>query len=99
MNTDKVFQIAMGQLDRLGYELQRRGITDQVNRHNLAALAITQQQRMKGEITRLELHVGLQKIKLNKLRRQAAETVDTILEYTPAPLAKPLNRAKMSLLG
>jgi CBS-domain-containing membrane protein len=99
MNKDKVLQIALGQLDRLGYELYRRGITDQVNRHNLAALALTQQQRLKGEMTRLELRVGLQKARLNRLRHQAVTTIDAVLEYTPAPLSKPLNRAKASLLG
>lgn len=99
MNKDKVLQIALGQLDRIGFELNRRGITDQINRHNLAALAMTQQQRLKGEMTRLELRVGLQRARLNQLRRQASDTVDHLLEYAPAPLAKPLNRAKTNLLG
>lgn len=98
MNKDTLINFALGQLDNLGYELQRRGISGQVNRHNLAALAMTQQQRVKGEITRAELQIGLQKARIQKLRNQANQTIDQILEHVPAPLAAPLNKVRSAVL-
>ncbi len=97
MNKDTVIELALGQLDKLGYELQKHGITDKVNRHNLVAIAMTQQQRLKGEMTRLELKVGIQKARTQKLRNQVSETLDQVLDHVPAPLATPLNKAKSAI--
>ena len=66
LNKESVINFALHQLDNLGYELQRRGISGQVNRHNLAALAMTKQQQLKGEMARYELRIGMQRAKLEK---------------------------------
>ena len=94
LDKNSLLDFALRQIDNLGYELQRRGITSQVNRHNLAALAMTKQQQIKGEMTRYELRVGLQRARIEKARRQALETVDNVIERLPAPVAEQVNRAR-----
>ncbi|MDX1696425.1 MAG: hypothetical protein R3208_21850 [Ketobacteraceae bacterium] len=98
INKNSLLDFALRQIDNLGYELQRRGISSQVNRHNLAALAMTKQQQFKGELTRYELHVGLQRARLEKARQQALNTMDQVIERMPAPIAQQLNRAKSYVL-
>ena len=98
LNKEKVIDFALHQLDLIGYELQSRGISDQVNRHNLAALAMTKQQQLKGEMARYELKVAIQKRKLEKARLQASDTLDSIISYLPAPLATPVTRMKSYVL-
>ena len=94
LDKDALVDFALRQVDNVGFELQRRGISNRVNRHNLAALAITKQAQLKGELTRYELRVGLQRAKLEKARKQALETVDHIIARLPAPIAEQVNRAK-----
>lgn len=94
MNSKTVLDFALSQLDNLGYELQRRGISSQVNRHNLAALAMTKQQQFKGEVARYELKLAIQKNKIEKARQQAIDTVDGVIEQLPAPIASQVNRAR-----
>jgi uncharacterized protein YhdP len=95
---DKIIEFALHQLDNIGFELHRRGLTDQVNRHNLAALAMNSQQRLKGEMTRLELRIGLQKLRLDQIRTQADQRLGKVVNHLPAPLAKPINKARSALL-
>ena len=94
MNSKTVLDFALSQLDNLGYELQRRGISSQVNRHNLAALAMTKQQQIKGEVARYELKLAIQKNKIEKARQQALDTVDGVIEQLPAPIASQVSRAR-----
>ena len=61
-------ELALKQIDTLGYQLEKRGISHRVNRHNLIAMALVKQQKLKGEIARAELHWGLLKTQLKKLR-------------------------------
>ncbi len=94
LDKNSLVDFALRQVDNIGYELQRRGISSQVNRHNLAALAMTKQAQLKGEMTRYELRVGLQKARLEKARRQALETVDQVISRLPAPIAEQVSRAR-----
>lgn len=94
MNAKTVLDFALSQLDNLGYELERRGISSQVNRHNLVALAMTKQQQIKGEVARYELKLAIQKNKIEKARQQALDTVDDVIEQLPAPIASQVTRAR-----
>ena len=60
-------ELALNQLDNLGYQLNKRGITEQVNRHNCIAIALVQQQKLKGELARAELHWGLLKKQIKQM--------------------------------
>ncbi len=62
MNTKKIVEFALGQLDNLGFQLQKHGISSNVNRHNLIAIAMTQQERVKAEISRVELKVDIHQV-------------------------------------
>ena len=94
MNTNKIVELALGQLDNLGFQLQRFGITGAVNRHNLIAIAMTKQERVKAEISRVELKVDIQKARVERLRQQADELIDNVIDRTPSPIAEQLTKVK-----
>lgn len=94
MNTKKIADLALQQLDNVGFQLRSHGITDKVNRHDIVAFAMAQQDRFKGEMTRLELHVGLQKARIQKARSEAEMLVDKLVSFLPEPLATPANKIK-----
>lgn len=94
MNTKKITDLALQQLDNVGFQLRAYGITDKVNRHDIVAFAMTQQSRFKGEMTRLELRVALQKARLQKAREEAEAVVEKLVGYLPEPLAEPANKIK-----
>jgi hypothetical protein len=56
MKTPALVELILRQLDNLGYQLNKRGITDRVNRHNCIAIVLVQQQKWQGELARIELH-------------------------------------------
>jgi len=64
---EKCSEKLLQQVDTLGYELRQRQITDVVNRHNLVALLLTQNQLLQGEWARLELQLGQIKFKKTKM--------------------------------
>lgn len=74
MITDRLVKTALRQLDALGYELDRRGITNRVNRHNIAAFLMHQQHHLQGEWeslqTRLERRRGQAQALLRPLSRR-----------------------------
>ncbi|OUS26805.1 hypothetical protein A9Q99_16435 [Gammaproteobacteria bacterium 45_16_T64] len=94
MKTNKIVDLALGQLDNLGYQLQKRGITSVINRHNLIAIAMTKQDRIKAEISRVELKVDIQKARVERLRQQADDIIDTVIDSTPAPIAEKLTKVR-----
>ncbi len=94
MNTKKIADLALQQLDNVGFQLRSYGITDKVNRHDIVAFAMAQQNRFKGEMTRLDLHVGIQKARLQKARNEAEVLVDKLVSYLPEQLAEPANKIK-----
>ena len=94
MKTNKIVEFALSQLDNVGFQLQKRGITGSVNRHNLIALAMTKQERVKAEISRVELKVDIQKARVERLRQQADELIDNAIDRTPSPIAEQLNKMK-----
>lgn len=69
MKTPALIEMALKQLDNLGYQLNKRGITDRVNRHNCIAVLLVQQQKLKGELARAELHWGLIKAQFKRKAR------------------------------
>lgn len=94
MKTNKIVDAALNQLDNLGYQLQKHGITSAVNRHNLIAIAMTKQDRVKAEIARVELKVDIQKARVERIRQQADEIIDTVIDSTPSPIAEQLTKVR-----
>lgn len=87
---EKAGELALRQLDTTGYHLAQWGLTDKVNRHNCIALIITEDQRLRGELSRLQLIVGIQKGKIKKARRTLSGWIGNAAEWSPAPLNKSL---------
>jgi len=90
MIKERIIKITLSNLDTLGYQLQKHGITDRVNRHNLIALAMTQQDRLEGELIRMELKLESNKAKAINLYQSAQELADLTAGFAPKPLAKAL---------
>lgn len=93
-NVERYAELALRQLDTAGYYLSRYRISDKINRHNVIALAMTQRERIKGELSRLELKLALQRKQWQQQIEQLSETTDHLIEQAPAPLASRLLKAK-----
>lgn len=63
MNSKDLTETALRGVDQLGYQLERLGVTDKVNRHNIAAFLMVRQQHLAGEWDSL-------RTRLEKLRRR-----------------------------
>ncbi len=98
MNIEQAANFALKQLDSIGYYLSRYGISDQVNRHNLIALAVTEKEHLLGELSRLELRARIQMNKLEKLALKLDQQADQMIAKTPKPVATQLTKAKAFLV-
>ncbi|RLT92116.1 hypothetical protein [Ketobacter sp.] len=94
MNLEPLANFGLKQLDTAGYYLSRYGITDQVNRHNLIAIAMTEKERLLGEVSRFELRYKMQKRRLEQLRKELDGQLDELIARTPKAVAERLYVAK-----
>lgn len=94
MSIEQAANFALKQLDSIGYYLSRYGISDQVNRHNLIAIAMTEKEKLMGEMARLELKAKIQKRRIEKLRDQLDAQSDEWIAKTPKLVADRLFKAK-----
>jgi len=90
MIKERLIETTLNNLDTLGYQLQKYGVTDRVNRHNLIALAITQQDRLEGELVRIELKLESSRAKAASLYQSAQDIANFTAGFAPKPLAKTL---------
>lgn len=97
-NLEQIAELALRQLDTAGYYLGRYGISDRINRHNLIALLMTQKERARGELSRLELRAALQRKRLQQTLDQVNRSADQLIDLVPAPLAQQLHRAKARVI-
>jgi len=82
MKTEKLTQAALKGVDAVGYQLDRLGITDKVNRHNIAAFLMAEQHHLEGEWESLQT-------RLDRYRRQAGDLLDS-LERDGSPVLRPV---------
>ncbi len=71
MKTLFIAELALKQIDNLGYQLSKHGITYHFNRHNCIAFLMIQQQKMKGEMARAKLRWGLMKTHAKHLKQKS----------------------------
>ena len=90
----KAGEIALKQLDIIGYELSRKGVTDKINRHTIAALIVTEDQRLQGELSRLQLRIDMQRAKIENAKNKLGDIVNHAAEWSPEPLNRPLMQLK-----
>lgn len=82
MNKDDLTQAALKGVDSLGYQLEKLGITDKVNRHNIAAFMMAEQHHLEGEWDSLQT-------RMDRYRRQAGELLES-LEKSGNPILQPV---------
>ncbi|MGB3624017.1 hypothetical protein FT643_05890 [Ketobacter sp. MCCC 1A13808] len=94
MKLQQVTDFALKQLDNAGYYLSRYGISHDVNRHNLIAIAVTEKQHLMAELSRLEMKTKIRKHQLEQLRDDVSLQADEWLAKAPKAIASPLLKAK-----
>lgn len=82
MKTQQLLDTALNGLDRVGFQLDQYGLTDKLNRHNLAAFIMLEQKHLEGEWDSIQA-------KFDR-RRSQVEGVLTAIETRTDPLVKPL---------
>lgn len=93
MNTEKIADLLLQPVDRVGYYLGRYGISRDFNRHNLIALAMTEKERLEGELKVLELRVKIRRRKLLKARQDLEHSVsEWVNANAPEPVSSRFNR-------
>lgn len=83
MNQNELLELGLSQVDKLGYQLRQWGVTDKVNRHNLAAELMFLKHQLEGEKDRWTL--------------KGAKLIHDVLPFAPRPLKKPLEHFKQVL--
>jgi hypothetical protein len=79
MNRKILIDTALNGLDRIGYELDRLGITSKVNRHNLAAFVMCEQKHLEGEWDSLQARVGRRRSQIESLTHTIENQADILL--------------------
>lgn len=92
MKTPKVVELALNQVDTIGFELQKRGITQKVNRHTIVANALMAKDRVLGEKRRLDLVLARHKYRLEKPIQLIEKTWHSTRGYVPSPVRKRIDR-------
>lgn len=82
MKKEHLTQTALRGVDMLGHQLEKLGITDKMNRHNLAAFLMAEQHHLEGEWD--SLHT-----RLERYRTRASGLLDDI-ETEGAPMLRPV---------
>ena len=88
----KFIERTLSQIDKIGFELARSGLTHKFNRHTVIAAAIVQKQKIEGEIDRAQLRYQLKKNEITKLTAHLDSGVDKSIQKLPDALAKPATR-------
>ena len=84
---EALIELCLSQVDRVGKHLSDHEITDQVNRHQLVAVAFMQKNRLDGERSRFALQVSQRLQPLKKLQSSLDEHIDKVIDYLPEPVA------------
>jgi len=81
MKTDKLVNFALNRLDQVGFQLERFGVTDRVNRHNLAASVMAGRHYLEGEWDSVQARYGRQLSDLEALKENVERRAGAI--FTP----------------
>lgn len=82
MNKDDLTRTALKGVDSLGYQLEKLGITDKVNRHNIAAFMMAEQHHLEGQWDSLQT-------RMDRYRRRAGDLLES-LEKSGYPVLQPV---------
>ena len=94
---NRVLESALSQLDKLGYELAKLGVTDQVNRHTAIGLAMSQKLKVEGQLESAKIRYTLAKSEVNALTNKIDEKLDQALDVLPSTISTRAKRARDKL--
>lgn len=92
MNTKKLMNLALESVDSLGFQLDQMGITNRLNRHNLAAFLMTEQKRLEGEWDSLQAKADRRRVQLD----QFSQLIESRAGALFGPVRNRLNRLRTS---
>ncbi|MGO1461470.1 MAG: hypothetical protein ACTHYN_02335 [Marinobacter sp.] len=92
MNTKRLLNVALEGVDTLGYHLEQMGITDKLNRHNIAAFAMAEQKHLEGEWDSIQVRVNLRRSQFE----QVTQKIETRTNALIAPVLSQVNRFRPS---
>lgn len=92
MNTQKLLNITLEGIDAVGYRLDNMGITDKLNRHNIAAFLAAEQKHLEGEWDSIQVRVNVRRSQFEQITQQIETRKDALI----APVMSQINRFRPS---
>lgn len=92
MNKQKLMNMALGGVDACGYQLDQMGITGKINRHNLAAFLMSEQNHLQGEWDSIQVRLNLRRSRFEQISRQLETRTSSLID----PVMSRINRFRPS---
>ena len=93
-NLEKYGELALQQVDSLGFQLDQLGIENNINRHNLMAAVFAGQKRLEGELDSVKARVGSTKANVESTIDTAEQLAKSGLKLIAFPATYTLERFK-----
>ncbi len=93
-NIEKFGELALQQIDNLGFQLDQLGIENNVNRHNLLAVVFAGQKRFEGELDSVKARVGSTKANIESTLETAEQLAKSGLKLIAFPATYTVERIK-----
>lgn len=93
-NLEKFGELALQQVDSIGFQLDQLGIENSVNRHNLMAVVFAGQKRFEGELDSVKARVGSAKVNVESTIDTAEELAKSGLRLLAFPATYTIERFK-----
>ena len=91
---DKFGELALQQIDSLGFQLDQLGIDNHVNRHTLIAAAFAGQKRFEGEMDSMKARIGSTKANVEATIDTAEQLAKSGLKLLAFPATYTVERVK-----
>ncbi|MGO1499804.1 MAG: hypothetical protein ACTHWH_00800 [Marinobacter sp.] len=92
MNTQKFLNMALEGVDALGFRLDKMGVTEKLNRHNIAAFLMAEQKHLEGEWDSIQVRVNLRRAQFEQISQQIETRAGALIE----PVMSQVNRFRPS---
>ena len=97
-NITSLIEAALSGLDNIGYQLDMRGITSQVNRHTLIGIVMAEQKHLEGELDSIKVRVSTAQVKVDRTISRIEGLVNNGIDIALTPARATISTAK-GLLG
>ena len=93
-NITNVIEAALSGLDNIGYQLDMRGITSQVNRHTLIGMVMAEQKHLEGELDSIKVRVSTAQVKVDRTFSQVEGFVNNGIDIALTPARATISTVK-----